>query len=545
MFLLCSLVSCGTTRPPASSSGHLHAPEINGADTNTIPSTVKDPFALPPPAPIKKVDTYTVVVNEVPVKELLFQLARDAKLNIDIHPGISGVITLNAVEQTLPQILNRVSKQVSLRYQLDGPNLVIAPDLPYWRPYKIDYVNIARQSTGEVGVATRIATTGGSVDESGGTSEEGNISSTMVKSASSHEFWKVLGQDVRKLVGLSEKGDTQQDLSKSQDDQAQVIVNPLGGLLNVKATQRQHQQVQSYIDQVMHAALRQVLVEMTIVEVELSDHYQAGVDWSRISSGDGFSILSSMTGANLTTPPVFSLDYTDTTSSGTISTAVSMLETFGNVKVLSSPKVMALNNQTALLKVVDEKVYFTTEREVEDATDNSPRRVTYVSRIHTVPVGLVMSVIPQINDEDHITLNIRPTISRITGFVIDPAPRLADANFDNLIPEIQVREMETLLQVGDGDTIVMGGLMQNKTDKDDKGVPFLSSLPIIGGLFRYRDHELTKTELVIFIKPVIIKDTGFDISPFREYFPEKTVLHEQPPGDTLPQHNATSNADVL
>jgi general secretion pathway protein D len=174
---------------------------------------------------------------------------------------------------------------------------------------------------------------------------------------------------------------------------------------------------------------------------------------------------------------------------------------------------MVLNNQTAVLKVVDEQVYFTIEQEITDATDNSLARTTYTSTIHTVPVGLVMSVTPQINNSDTVSIDVRPTISRITGFATDPVPRLLGSQFDNLVPQIQVREMESLLQVANGQTIVMGGLMQNKMDKNKRGLPLLANLPLVGNLFGYRDDALTKTELVIFLRPTVIKSAGAGFDP--------------------------------
>ena len=180
---------------------------------------------------------------------------------------------------------------------------------------------------------------------------------------------------------------------------------------------------------------------------------------------------------------------------------------------------MALNNQTALLKVVDEKVYFTVELEIEKDQDGRESGRNYLSEIHTVPVGLVMSVMPQINNNDTVTLSIRPTITRITGYAVDPAPKLLNAEFDNLIPEIQVREMDSLLQVPSSKTVVLGGLMQNKVNKNSSGVPFLSGIPLIGNLFSYKDEQFTKTELVIFIKPTVIKNPSLngDFKEFREY----------------------------
>lgn len=518
LLALLALAGCAATRPPETSPAHMSTPPAPEAD---IPSVVAPAPVLPPPAPRARQETYTVVVIEVPVKELLFSLARDAKLNVDIHSGITGTVSLNAVDQTLPQILDRIARQVSLRYELSGPNLLIAPDAPYWRTYPVNYVNMSRDSVGEVSVATQIATTGGTVS-GGSTQESGNVSKTKVTSTSSNHFWGVIETNIRSIITPGAAQASAEPASDSTQGSS-VVANPVSGVISVNATQRQHEQVQLYLEQVIANALRQVLIEMTIVEVELGDRYQAGVDWARLTSGDGLSLVSAMTGSNLSTAPAFSMAYSNTSNSGNVvSSTLKMLESFGDVKVLSSPKIMALNNQTALLKVVDEKVYFSVELEIEAATDTTPERRTFISEIHTVPVGMVMSVTPQINADRNVTLNIRPTISRITGYATDPAPRLANSGFDNLIPEIQVREMESLLQVASGQMVVLGGLMQNKVDKNKGGVPFLSSLPLVGNLFSYRDDSFTKTELVIFLRPNVISGGGvdFDLGKYREYLPQ-------------------------
>ncbi len=496
-----TVVGCSATKPPPMSERHLEAVPVE--TYGEIPALVLDAPMLMPPQPREKQETYTVVVNKVPAGELLFSLARDTQLNVDIHPDIDGFVSLNAINQTLPQILDRIAKQVSLRYQLDGSTLVLQPDAPYWKNYAVDYVNMARDTVSEVGVATQISTTGGSVSGSG-TSGSGNVSNTKVSNRSSNHFWEVIEDNILTIVGQGEGGG---------EEGSPIAVNALSGVISVRASHAQQREVQAFLDQVLSSALRQVLIEMTIVEVDLSDRYQAGVDWQSLASGSGLNILSTLTGSNLSTSPVFSVNHQTNTSSGrSISTTLRMLESFGDVKVLSSPKIMALNNQTALLKVVDEKVYFTVDMEIEEGEAGEPDRRIFTSEIHTVPVGLVMSVTPQINDADNVTLNIRPTISRITGYAIDPAPRLANTDFDNLIPEIQVREMESLLQVINGQMVVMGGLMQNKVNKSTTGVPLLSDLPWIGALFRYKDDEYRKSELVIFLRPTVIKGAGVNVN---------------------------------
>ncbi|VAW79248.1 Type II secretion pathway protein D homolog [hydrothermal vent metagenome] len=496
---LLALAACNPTRPPKLSAGHLQPKPNNNI---RIPQTVRQSPVVPLPAPKIKEETYTVVVSNVPVRELLFSLARDAKINVDIHPEITGNVSINAISQTLPQILSRVSRQVNIRYNIKDKVISITPDKPYWQNYRIDYVNMSRKSTSEVSVATQIATAGGSVSGSGTSTSKGNSSKTKLTNVSSNDFWKTIKENLKALSSIT--GD--------KKETTQVIINATSGIASVKTTQKKHLKVQSFIDRVMTNVQRQVLIEVTIVEVELGNRFQAGIDWQRLSSGagagsNGISVISNLIGSNLSAAPTFSLGYNRTKSNGSnISSTMKLLESFGKVKVISSPKIMALNNQTALLKVVDEKVYFTVELEIQVATTTSPERRTFTSKIHTIPVGLVMTVVPQINKDGYVSLNIRPTITRITGFANDPAPALMNATFTNLIPEIQIREMESLLQVSDGQTIMMGGLMQNKIDKKTKSLPGLSKYKRINKLLSYRDHDFTKTELVIFIRPTIIKN---------------------------------------
>ena len=493
------LAACAGQRTVDRSVGHLV--EAEPAD-DAAPPVVVAPPALPAPEPSEPVDTYTVVAKDVPVGDLLFSLARDAGLDVDMQSSLEGLITINAVEQPLQNILARIVSQAGMRYELRGRNLLVVNDEPYWHNYRVDYVNISRQSQGEVGVATEISTAGGTVNQNnqqqqGG--EQGNLSRTTVKNTSDNDFWNTL------TTGLSSIIMRDQPVTDTPEAANPIIVNSMAGVVTLFATQAGHAEVQAYLDNVMTNVKRQVLIEMTIVEVELSDRYQAGVDWQKLANDEGLSVETDFIGGGLATAPLVRLGYSDTRSDGdTVAGTVRMLQQFGDTKVLSSPKIMALNNQTALLKVVNEEVYFTIELDIRDATADIPERRTFTSEIHTVPVGLVMSVTPQISDNGYVSINIRPTISRVTGFAIDPAPRLANVEFDNLIPEIQVREIESLLQVLDGKTIVLGGLMQNEEVKTRDGVPGLSKIPTIGGLFSYNKNDLVKTELVIFLRPTIV-----------------------------------------
>jgi general secretion pathway protein D len=501
------LAGCAGNRSMEPSVGHILDSE---PEQTTAPPLVKPPPRIAQPKQLPPEPTYSVVVKDVPVNDLLFSLARDAGLELDLQSDNDRTITINAVEQPLRSILSRISAQAGLRYVLTGRNLIILEDRPYWYNYSVDYVNVSRVSEGEVGVATEISTTGGSVAvESGQQSDsQGNLSKTTVKNKSENNFWAALEAGVSTLVKMTAPS---AGTSNAPEAGNPVISNPMAGVVTVFASQKTHTQVQTYLDAVMASARRQVLIEMTIVEVQLSDHHQAGVDWQRLSDdagagSNGVSFESSLLGSALSAPPFFRMGYNNESADGSsVSATVRLLQQFGDTKVLSSPKIMALNNQTALLKVVNEAVFFTIELDIREATLDIPERRTFTSELHTVPVGLVMSVTPQISENGYVSLNIRPTISRITGYAIDPAPRLSDSDFDNLIPEIQVQEIESLLQVIDGHTIVLGGLMQNQRVKTVDGIPGLSKIPGVGSLFSYTNDELKKTELVIFLRPTIIK----------------------------------------
>lgn len=616
----CALLTACATPPMASSPAHIgEAPRPAGS----IPDTVQRSTALPAPRAAAKAETYSVTVHKVPVQSLLFALARDAGLNVDIHPGIEGLVTLNALDQTMPQLLKRIAQQVDMRYEIDGNNLQVLPDAPVWRNYKVDYVNIARSTSSSVNIATQISTTGGGSNSSGSTGGGANAgsgnnnSTTSVNNRSDNNFWFTLEKNIRDMLRPTNLNDNQVDplaqfreqpaapgqaagqqagqaqgqgqqpgqpqgqgqqagqqaggqyqyqppaagqydpnqaapatLPGQQNKQAvkpanSVVVNIEGGLIAVRATGRQHEKIQEFLDIVLGAAKRQVLIEATIIEVRLGDQYQQGINWQSLGNG-GLKMTQGQVGstplpsgvAPNTSPGLFVLNYTNPTSRlGNIASTIQLLESFGKVKVLSSPKISVLNNQTALLKVVDNNIFFTIKvtpavRSGDGNTITTP--ATYESRLETVPVGFVMSVTPQIAENDEVTLNVRPTITRIVGYVQDPNPALADAKVVSKVPVIQARELESIMKVASGQVAVMGGLMQDSIDNSKDGVPGLSGLPVVGNLFAYRNENNTKTELVIFMRPVVVKDASLngDYKDFRYLLPDQQPLNSQPYGET-------------
>lgn len=502
--------------PYPTSQGHIVAGPAPGAGSEGIPPLVEQAApALPEPAVAEPQEKYTVVVNEVPVKEILFALARDAKVNVDVDPRIDGVVTLNAVDQTLTQLLERISRQVALRYELEGENLYVMPDEPHFRTYKVNYLSMSREMDGQIKLQTSVggagAAGGGGGGGAGGTS--GGTGSTNVQVESANQFWGNLVETVSAIVSSGEK-------QGGSADETSVVPYPETGLLAVRATSAQHAMVQQLVDAAVESGQRQVMIQATIAEVTLSTKFQAGIDWSVLPEiGDAsFSIASQLLpGANIL--QAFSslvLDYEDNpdTTDNIINAQVRLLEEFGDVSILSSPQIMTLNNQTAILRVVDDIVYF----EVDATTTQSQTQTntTVDTEARTVAVGVTMAVTPQINANDSILLNVRPSISRVLRFVQDPNPSLRLASG---VPELRVREMESVLRVSNGQIAVLGGLMENNDQADDAQTPGISRIEGIGELFKSRTRQTRKTELVIFLRPIVVRNPSLDadLQPYRRF----------------------------
>ncbi len=552
------------------SQGHIVAPPVPAQKAAApIPQPARVPTLVPPPTAQIKPQTYSVVVHEVPVKELLLALARDTKQNIDIHPGLTGLVSLNAINETLPAILERLTKQVNLRYRTEGNTIIVSPDVAYVKTYRVNYVNINRDMTSNIGVSGEISTSssGGSGGSSGGANVSG--SSTSVRSTSNNNFWDQLRDNIRGILNstrlqaltadaraerrelikqeqdlrvrqieaaskagqgatnlasatISSPGSTPQQATLVPDD---VVVNAVSGTITINATDMQHQLIQKHLDSVTSAIQRQVLIEATIVEVVLSEGFQAGIDWSRLPISGGLSITQALlggfsgaaTGAGASPGNAMTIAYTNTsTNLGNISGTIKMLEEFGSSKVLSSPKLMAMNNQTALLKVVDNLVYFEIKADTT-TTSTGPSQTTFNTTAKSVSVGVVMGVTPQINEDGRVLLNVRPTITRLNTsqpFVNDPNPSLCDTArtkcIANPVPQIQVREMESVLQVVSGQTVILGGLMQDNATFSREQLPGADNLGAAGDLFRFRNQGARKSELVIFLRPTVISNPTLD-----------------------------------
>ncbi|MDI9334860.1 MAG: hypothetical protein QM533_10840 [Cytophagales bacterium] len=634
-FLLCS---CGLP-PQVMSDRHVSAkPEVIAAVTPPSMKPVRLPAMPPAPVPRAAQEVFSVVVNDVSVKTLLFALARDNKLNVDIHPSVGGRVTLNATDQTLPQLLERIAAQTDIRYEINGSLLRVQPDAPYLQNYTIDYVNLLRQSSSNVSVSSSLG--GAAVSSAGG-------SDSSIKSTADNRFWDTLVSNVCQIVLTANQNRNQRDeqitrqISQERDDRLRValeltkalqssgaagaggasansaaaadlmrqvmdsnslrtaptsstasvlgngvvatgnaaagnvaagggaaagsaqtattgaltcggaggtgaggtgntnnplMVNKESGVVGVNTTSKGHERVRAFLDRVMAGARRQVLIEATIVEVQLSAASQSGINWSQlITNGAATGLSINLTpSSSVTNATSATLRYpnTGTTNTvwGSISAAISLLESFGKTKVLSSPKLSVINNQTAIIKVIDNYVYVTLSYTPASISNTgvllSP--AVYTSNINTVPVGFVMTVTPQISDAGDVTLNVHPSITRVISTLVDPNPALLTATppITNLIPVVQSRELESILRVQSGEIAVLGGLMQESDISAEQGIPGLNRTPVLGTLTGQRSTSRTKTELVVFMRPVVIKDASItgDYKEYKSQLPTSTFF---------------------
>lgn len=626
------LVACNL--PPQSLSERHMTEKTSVTATLTPPSLlfVRLPAMPPMPTPRAAQEVFSVLVNDVPIKTLLFALARDNKLNVDIHPSVSGRVTLNATDQTLPQLLERIAAQSDVRYEISGNLLRVQPDTPYLQNYAIDYVNLQRQSSNQVTIS---ASLGGTTANSSGSS------GSSIKSSSENRFWETLISNVCQIVVTSNQSrnqrDEQADKSNLQDrdDRLKValeltkaiqanssassaafnaaqsasgnagaadlmrqvlnmtspqnaalnsaatmpaglagsglvggstaaaasqpaasaamacgltsgggaigannplMVNKESGIVGVSTTSKGHDRVRAFIDRVMVGARRQVLIEATVVEVQLSANSQSGINWSQIiSNGAARGLTLNLTSSSsLSSTNAGTIGFTGKgTSLGDITAAVSLLESFGKTKVLSSPKLSVINNQTAIIKVIDNYVYVTLSYTPATISSNvviSP--ASYTSNINTIPVGFVMTVTPQISDSGEVTLNVHPSITRVISTIVDPNPVLVNATppITNLIPVVQSRELESILRVQSGEIAVLGGLMQESNVNTEQGIPGLNRVPVVGALAGSRSEVRVKTELVVFMRPIVIKDASVngDYKEYKSQLPTSTFFNGSP-----------------
>ena len=513
----------------------------------------------------------SITVNQdVSLRDLFFELAKQAEVDLELDPTITGSIIFTAYNRPFDQVVERIADMAGLRYKFKNNVLRVERDTPYLKTYSLDYLSMTRSFTSSISSNTSAATS-----SSGGSSGGSNGSTSTIASESKSDFWNELETNIAQIIGLTNQQANLTDQSapvtsptaipavtpeqlatlnnasgapatqnaapaaaptpipglanpsatqvgavtstSSSDGAASSSAgnpyfsfNKQGGLLNVFATEKQHAKVSDYLNRLRRTVSTQVLVEAKVFEVELNDENATGINWSEISGNFQFGSVFRR--------PSFPINPAagtfDTAGSGgafvydgtDFNALIDAISRYGTVRTLSSPRLTVMNNQTAVLNVSESRVFFDLKVDKTDASANGPATTDVTSTVKSVPEGVIIAVHPSVNvDTNEILMNLRPSITRVVGTVSDPAVAYLNiSGVENLVPELSVRELDSVVRMRSGETAIMGGLMQDRVSGEQRSVPVLGKAPIVGPLFRNNLSGIKKTEMVVFLRARVI-----------------------------------------
>lgn len=295
-------------------------------------------------------------------------------------------------------------------------------------------------------------------------------------------------------------------------------INKQAGIVSIYANERLQRKIQDYLKDLRRATTSQVLIEAKVLEVGLTDEFSTGINWDLLDNVGAFDVAGTFTRPGLS-PSEGGSNFRIGFAGQDISSFVSALSRFGSVHALASPRLTVLNNQAAVLNVAKNQVYFELKVSSDTTSDgvNSTKSVDVESTIKTVPEGVLINVMPSINlDSRMVSMQVRPTVTKIDSYVDDPAVAyiVATNNLTGVssrIPVVNVQEVDSVVNMKDGQMMVMGGLLQDTTSSTQTGVPVASEVPMLGGLFRNQGDKVRKTELVVFIKATILDNPSNSI----------------------------------
>ncbi|MDR2158265.1 MAG: secretin N-terminal domain-containing protein [Holosporaceae bacterium] len=434
------------------------------------------------------------VTENMKMREVLTQMADLAGVNIFIVQDVEGGISFSAKNRPFLDILKDICSGAGLKYAIDGNSVKIEIDTPMLKIYNIQFLNIQRDAQSSVSVSTNIFMNqsiggkGNVVTPTTGSTNNG--SNSLVVGVTKNDFWTELESSIKTIIG--------------EGDGSYMSVHRQGGLATVYTTQSKHNEVQKYLRLLKDASESQVLIEAKILEVNLNDEYRNGVNWNILRDGGAKleKVFSNRDGLLS-----FGIDRAE------LNVVAGLIEKFGAVKTLSSPRITVLNNQSAILKVAQNEVIYIPELHRQYATVSDNRSTDFLSTtIHTIPIGLIMSVLPSVDKKNNtILLNLRPTISRIKSYKEVPFFYQTTSSSGNIfgngvqshkVPIVDIRELDSVLKLDSGQIVVMGGLMQESSSNSRDGLPGFQEADFIAGS---NEKSTNITELVIFLKATILR----------------------------------------
>jgi MSHA biogenesis protein MshL len=472
---------------------------------------------------------FDVAVVDAPARAFFEGLVDGTGYNVILEPGVSGSITLKLKNVTVVGALDAAREAYGFDYRRMPGGFVIVPATVQTRLFQIDYLDMQRSgasrtqvSSGEISQGASGGHRGSGVAQAGGqqsqaagdggqSGQEGRTAGTSIATHSDSDFWRGLEQSLRALVG--------------HEPGREVVANPQSGVIAVRGTPRELRGVQEYLDKIQDVVTRQVVLEAKIVEVELSDGFQAGINWALIGHdgsstvgalqrgpAQGFSqdLLGSGASPVHIAPGNAVLDTVASTLRGAMAIAVNtpdfsafidLLKTQGHTRVLSSPRVSTLNNQKAVIKAGSDEFFVTnvSSNTVVGTSSASSRDVELTPFFS----GIALDVTPQVSADGSVILHIHPTVSQVTEKV--KSITVADSTDALPLAFSEVRESDSVVKARSGQVIVIGGLMRNTRRTSDYRTPLLGDIPGLGNLFRSQRQSEIKSELVILLRPVVVE----------------------------------------
>lgn len=472
---------------------------------------------------------FDIKVNRTSARKFFMGLVAGTPYNMVLHPDIKGRITLDLKNVTIPEVMDTVREVFGYDHERFDTRYHVFPNIMRTRIFTINYLDIKRRgesqmrvSSGEVtNTQTNQNTTNSSSSDSSSNTSRQALSGSRLNTESESDFWGELAASLRAMVGTQ--------------DERSIVVSPHSGIIVVRALTSELRIVEDFINSIQEISQRQVILEAKILEVQLSDSFQAGINWAALHKTNNNSFLAGQTGGgsifdggtsiidgstgNLNPSALSQVNGTATSAFGGVFTLalnigndfaafVELLETQGDVQVLSSPQISTINNQKAVIKVGTDEFFIT---DVDTSTNTSSGISNTESDIELTPFfsGVALDVIPQISAQGDVILHIHPTVSSVAeetkNITISGSSGTGPSTLSVPLAISTIRESDSIIRAKDGQVVVIGGLMQNKVMQKDAGVPFFGDLPLVGGLFRHKQDVSVKSELVILLRPVVVE----------------------------------------
>ncbi|MBP9726243.1 MAG: secretin N-terminal domain-containing protein [Gammaproteobacteria bacterium] len=439
-------------------------------------------------------EKFDVSVNNVAAKEFFAGLAQGSNCSLVLSPGVTGNVSLSLKQVTLQETLDAVSDLYGYHYEKTSYGYNIYPKQLETRIFMIDKLTLERtlQTSTLVDSSGSSLTTAGSASGGGDSGGGSNSSTVTIQASQKDTFWT----DLSSTIGALIDGSSNEKSGAADTPMAQI--NPETGVIVVRAFPKNMQMVEQYIAKTQSILGRQVIIEAEILDVELATEYSAGIDWSALTAGG----VSSMPTAAGQLSSVYQLSMSGDRNNFTY--AVSLLSTQGRVSILSKPRVSAINNQSAIIKVGTDN-YYVTNVDSQVTSGDGDNTTTSTIDLEAFFSGISLYVTPQITDKGEVNLHIHPAVSEVSEDTL--TVEVNDETSTLPVAKSVIRETDTVVHAKNGQVIILGGLMQVKMSDGSSGLPIKPEYQNSFGALTTSKLQINgKTELVILLRPIIVED---------------------------------------